>query len=130
MKIGRKTLEFCIGGGSYVGLELLWRGWSHGSMFLAGGTCLLLIGQLEERRTPRPLLLRVLAGAGIITAVELAVGLLVNRDYLVWDYRDCWGNILGQICPGYSLLWIPVSGAALGLHALVKRWTGENFPIS
>ena len=130
MKIGRKAMEFCIGGGSYVGLELLWRGWSHGSMFLAGGICLLLIGQLEEYKTPKPLFLRVLAGAGIITAVELASGLLVNRDYRVWDYRGCWGNVLGQICPGYSLLWIPVSGAALCLHALLKRWPGRIFSVS
>lgn len=130
MKIGRKAMEFCIGGGTYVGLELLWRGWSHGSMFLAGGTCLLLIGRLEERKTPRPLFLRVLAGAGVITAVELAAGLLVNREYRVWDYRDCWGNVLGQICPGYALLWIPVSGAALGLHALLKRCTGTIFSAS
>ena len=99
-------------------------------MFLAGGICLLLIGQLEEYKTPKPLFLRVLAGAGIITAVELASGLLVNRDYRVWDYRGCWGNVLGQICPGYSLLWIPVSGAALCLHALLKRWPGRIFSVS
>ena len=121
MKFGRKAIEFCIGGGAYVGLELIWRGWSHGSMFLAGGTCLLLIGHLEEHTSGRPLALRILTGAGVITAVELAAGLLVNRDYRVWDYRGYWGNILGQICPGYALLWIPVSGAAVALHRGVAR---------
>ena len=121
MKIGRKTLEFCIGGGTYVGLELLWRGWSHASMFLAGGTCLLLIGQMEEHGALKRLPLRILAGAGIITAVELTAGLLVNRDYRVWDYRGCWGNVWGQICPAYVLLWLPVSGAALALHKGVTR---------
>ena len=126
MKYGKYPLLFCAGGLGYTGLELLWRGWTHSAMFFAGGTCFLLLGRLKNQ----PPWIKAVAGAGIITAVELAVGLLVNRDYLVWDYRDCWGNILGQICPGYSLLWIPVSGAALGLHALVKRWTGENFPIS
>lgn len=131
MKNGGKFLEFCIGGGAYVGLELLWRGWSHGSMFLAGGTCLVLIGTMEERGIPKGIPLRVLTGAATITAVELATGLLVNRDYRVWDYRGCWGNVLGQICPGYSLLWIPVSGAAMGLHALVKRlFRGNHFLLA
>lgn len=121
MKFGRKTLEFCVGGGAYVGLELLWRGWSHGSMFLAGGTCQLLIAELEDRCPDKPLILRLLAGAGVITAVELAAGFLVNRDFRVWDYRGCWGNVFGQICPGYALLWIPVSGAAVALHRGVAR---------
>ena len=31
----KKCLLFCIGGGAYVGLELLWRGYSHISMFAA-----------------------------------------------------------------------------------------------
>ena len=97
-------------------LELLWRGWSHGSMFLAGGTCFLLIGHLEEVDRPLPLPIRMVVGAGIVTAVELGAGLLVNRAYRVWDYRNQPGNFLGQICPVYSLLWLPVSLLAIGLY--------------
>jgi len=96
-----------------MGLELLWRGWSHESMFTAGGICLLLIGHLGELPRPMPLLPRALFGAGIITTVELAAGLLVNRSYRVWDYRSVAGNFLGQICLPYILLWIPVSLAAI-----------------
>ena len=44
----KKCLLFCIGGAAYVGLELLWRGYSHISMFAAGGVCFLLIGQLGQ----------------------------------------------------------------------------------
>ena len=90
-------------------------------MFLAGGTCLLLIGQLEEYKTPKPLFLRVLAGAGIITAVELASGLLVNRDYRVWDYRHLPLNFHGQICLRFFLLWIPLSLGAMGLYKRLQR---------
>mgnify|MGYP007039094459 CR=1 FL=1 len=35
----------------------------------------------------------------IITTVELAAGLIFNRDYAVWDYRGIPGNFCGQICP-------------------------------
>lgn len=116
MKIARKLAMFSIGGSAYVGLELLYRGRSHISMFGAGGVCFLLIGQLRKVRMPKTA--RVGAGAGIITAVELITGLLVNRDFQVWDYRHQPGNFLGQICPTFTALWVPVTVAAMGLYRL------------
>ena len=116
MKIARKLALFSIGGSAYVGLELLYRGRSHISMFGAGGVCFLLIGQLRKLHMPQTV--RVGAGAGIITAVELATGLLVNRDYHVWDYRHQPGNFMGQICPMFMALWVPVTVMAMGLYRL------------
>ena len=118
MKKTGKPLIFLTGGAAYVGLELLWRGRSHGSMFLAGGLSLLLIGHLEETEPKLPLPLRTLTGAGIITMVELGLGMVFNRDHAVWDYRNVPGNYLGQICLPFSLLWVPVSFAAGKLY----RW--------
>lgn len=122
MKMRDRGLLFCLGGGSYVGLELLWRGRSHISMFAAGGLCLLLIGQLEEAEPKLPFPLRVAVGAAIITGVELATGLLVNRTYRVWDYRDQWGNFLGQICPAFCALWLPVSALAIVIYRKAKQF--------
>ena len=119
MKLIRYPLIFLTGGTAYVGLELLWRGRSHGSMFLAGGICLLLIGHLEEVEPKLPWPLRLLAGAGIITMVELAAGLIFNRTYAVWDYRSLPGNYMGQICPAYCLAWVPVSALAGWLFRLL-----------
>ena len=124
MNVSRKGLLFTLGGMGYVGLELLWRGRSHYSMFLAGGVCFLLLGKLDRKL---PLLLRAVLGAGIITMVELATGLMVNRSYTVWDYRDRLGNFLGQVCPMYSLLWIPVAAGAQGIyHRAEKMLTGRD----
>ncbi len=116
MKIWKQSVLFYLGGCAYMGLELLWRGRSHGSMFVAGGTCFLLIGHLNHVRPRLPLPLRAVTGAGIVTMVELAIGLLCNRNYEVWDYREQAGNFLGQICPMFTALWIPVSLLALFLH--------------
>lgn len=121
MKYWKQAVLFYLGGCAYMGLELLWRGRTHGSMFAAGGTCFLLIGHLNRVRPRLPLPLRCLAGAGIVTMVELATGLLVNRQFQVWDYRDRPGNFLGQICPLFTALWVPVSLAALGLYELLGR---------
>ena len=119
MKIWKQAVLFYLGGCAYMGLELLWRGRSHGSMFVAGGLCFLLIGQLNYVRPRLKLPLRAVAGAGIVTMVELAIGLLCNRNFEVWDYREQAGNFLGQICPVFTILWIPVSLMALGLHKLL-----------
>ena len=116
-----KTLLFLFGGSAYVLLELLFRGRSHYSMFLAGGTCLLLVGHLNRVKPKLPPLFRALAGAGIITAVELLTGLLANRDYRVWDYRDVPLNYRGQICAGFSLLWIGAAALVLLIHDPLEK---------
>lgn len=121
MKYAKNIALFSLGGSAYVGLELLWRGRSHISMFGAGGLCFLLLGKLG--RHPLPIPLRAAAGAGMITAVELGTGLLVNRDYCVWDYRDRWGNFRGQVCPAFTALWVPLSLGAMGLYG----WLDSKF---
>ena len=115
----RKSILFGIGGGGYVALELLYRGRSHISMFAAGGVCFLLIGQLDRLRLAWPV--KMVCSAGIITCVEFLTGLLVNRNYQVWDYRDQPGNLMGQICPRFMLLWIPLSLLAMVLYRWVSK---------
>ena len=117
VKWTKQPVLFCAGGLGYMGLELLWRGWTHRTMFFAGGTCFLLLGTLKNR----PPWIKALAGAGIITAVELAAGLLVNRQYGVWDYRNAPFNFLGQICLPYCLLWIPVGLAGAEVYRLLDK---------
>ena len=128
MKIWKNCLLFYTGGTVYLSLELLYRGRSHGSMFLAGGLCFLLIGQLNRVEPKLPLPLRAVVGAAIVTAVELGAGMLVNRQYQVWDYRDQPGNFMGQICPLFSALWIPLSLAAAVLFQ--KMETGLEKTMS
>lgn len=123
MNFWKSVLFFCIGGSSYVGLELLWRGRSHYTMFLAGGLCFLLLGKLN-RTMRRPLLLRGLAGAGIITSVEFLTGLLANRNFTIWDYRDLPLNLLGQICLPFSVLWIPLSLGAMFFYEKIDAAVG------
>lgn len=49
-----------------------------------------------------------LEGAGMITATEFLVGLIVNKKlkWGVWDYSNLPLNLMGQICPLYSFFWI------------------------
>ena len=119
MNFLRKCALFLLGGVGYVSLELLWRGWSHVSMFLAGGVCFLLLGRVAELGRLN-WIQRGLLGAGIITSVELGAGLVFNRGFQVWDYRNIPGNFLGQICLPFTVLWIPISLGAMVLYKAVQ----------
>ena len=116
LKFWKKILLFCMGGAGYVGLELLWRRRSHGSMFLAGGLCFLLLGKLGRQKPRLSFLSRAILGSVTITAVELLAGLVFNRDYQVWDYRHLPLNFYGQICLPYSLLWLALSPGAEAIY--------------
>lgn len=122
MRFWKFMILFYFGGLCYLVLEFLWRGYSHWSMFLLGGSCFVTVGHLVKARPRLPLALRGLLAAVVITALELGCGILLNQSYLIWDYRHLPLNYHGQICLYFSLLWIPVSFAAMGLFRRADRF--------
>jgi len=54
-----------------------------------------------------PLWVQALSCAELVTAVELAAGLILNvwLGLGVWDYSHLPGNFLGQICPQFFGVW-------------------------
>ena len=63
-------------------------------------------------------------GAAGITVLEFLTGCIVNiwLGWDVWDYDGMPGNVLGQICPQYMLLWLPVSLAGIVLDDWIRYW--------
>ena len=122
-QIWRGAVILYLGGMLYSGVELLWRGRTHGSMFLLGGLCFALIGGLD-RKYHLPVLGQMLLGTVLVTALEFGTGLLVNRvlHLNVWDYSRSPLNLLGQICLPYSLLWFPLCGAAIFAEDALRHW--------
>lgn len=121
MRIWKLSFLFYLGGMCYAGLELLWRGFTHWSMFVLGGVCFVLVGNLKRLCSRIPLPLLMTEAALLITVLELLCGLLVNRSYRVWDYRHLPMNFLGQICLPFTLLWIPLSLVAMLLYGWTDR---------
>ena len=115
-------ITFAVGALGYGALELLWRGHTHWTMLLCGGLAHLLLRAVSALALP--LAVQALVGTAGITALELAVGLVVNRGlhWNVWDYSDRWGNLWGQICPLYSVLWYGLCAAVL---AALRQGTTE-----
>ncbi|WP_294148197.1 hypothetical protein [uncultured Clostridium sp.] len=122
---------FDTGGLLYVILELLWRGWSHWSMFILGGICFIALGLINEVFPwDMPLWKQMLTGACLVTALEFMTGCIVNLwlGWDVWDYSNLPGNILGQICPQFFVVWIFVSLGGIVLDDWLRyRWFGETF---
>lgn len=121
-----------IGGGMYVLLELAWRQRSHWTMFLLGGLCFIGIGLINELIPwDMPLWQQVIIGACIVTALEFLTGCIVNRwfGWGIWDYSALPGNVLGQICPQFFVLWMPVALIAIVLDDWLRYWWwGEEHP--
>ncbi len=129
----RKYIALGITGGLlYVLIETVWRGYSHWTMFALGGLCFLALGLINEVLSwDTPLWKQVLIGACLITGLEFLMGCIVNLwlDWDVWDYSAMPGNVLGQICPQYFLLWLPVSLAGIVLDDWLRFWWwGEERP--
>lgn len=122
------TLLF-VGGGLYVLMELIWRGKSHWTMFLLGGLCFIGLGLINEIIPwDMPLWRQILIGACIVTGLEFLTGCIVNLwlGWAVWDYSRLPGNILGQICPQFFVLWLPVVLAAIILDDWLRYWWFEE----
>ena len=123
---------FAVGGALYVLIELLWRGWSHWTMFALGGLCFVYLGLINEvLRWDTPLWAQVLIGTAGITALEFMTGCVVNLwlGWGVWDYSGLPDNIMGQICPQYTVLWVLVSLAGIVLDEGIRyRAFGEERP--
>ena len=98
-----------IGGAIYVCIELLYRGYSHWTMYLLGGICFIQIGVVNEiMKWTTPIEIRVLIGTVIATLNELVAGMIINigLGFNVWDYSDQPFNLLGQICALFIFFWI------------------------
>lgn len=130
-QIMRNLTLALFGGVLYYLFEIFLRGYSHWTMFLLGGLCFVLVGGINEFFSwGTPLVLQMLLGALLITALELITGCVVNLwlGWGVWDYSGEWGNVLGQICPKFSALWFLVAGIVVVLDDFLRwRWYGEEF---
>ena len=62
-----------------------------------------------------------------ISEYENIVNLWLGLD--VWDYSGLPGNILGQTCPQFALLFLPLSAIAIIVDDFVRwKWFDEEKP--
>ena len=116
---------FSIFGVSYVLIELIYRGYSHWSMFILGGICGICIGMLNECIPwEMPLWLQAGIGAVIITVLEFICRCIVNLalGWNVWDYSNTPLNILGQVCLPFAIIWFVIAHFGIVLDDYLRYW--------
>ncbi|MGM9647022.1 MAG: hypothetical protein ACI3YH_02690 [Eubacteriales bacterium] len=114
-------LLFLLGAVGYPLIELAWRGRTHWTMSLAGGISMVLLLLISRAALPLPVLW--ILGALAITAVEFAIGCVVNLGlgWNIWDYSMLPMNLLGQICLPFTAVWFILSIPAVSLCQIIER---------
>lgn len=117
-------LLFCLGGILYYYIEVLFRGYSHWSMFILGAICFLFCSiQNEHPFWKAPLWKQVIRCAVFVLCGEFITGCMVNLwlGWNVWDYSMEPFNILGQVCLKMGVLFSGLCLVAIVLDD-VLRW--------
>ena len=106
--ISEYLVLWAVGGCIYYGIEVLFRGFSHISMFMLGGLCMQFFtwqGRLTEWQDALP---RQITRCTIfVVSMEFITGIIVNKWYhlAVWDYSDMPLQLWGQICLPFALIF-------------------------
>ena len=107
--ISEYLVLWAVGGCIYYGIEVLFRGFSHISMFMLGGLCMQFFtwqGRLTEWQDALP---RQITRCTIfVVSMEFITGIIVNKWYhlAVWDYSDMPLQLWGQICLPLRLFFL------------------------
>ena len=97
-----------IGGTVYYSFEIIFRGFSHWSMFVLGGLCFLFFWlQGHWTKWEDPMWLQVARCTIFVIACEFITGIIVNKwmDWQVWDYSDQPFQVFGQICLPFATIF-------------------------
>lgn len=123
MRLAKYLILFSSGGIIYIIIELLFRGFSHQSMFFIGGLCFIIIGLINELLdSDTPMLIQMFLSSVMITTVEFISGCILNilLGLNVWDYSKVWGNVLGQISLPFMAAWFFLSAAGIFLDDILR----------
>ena len=117
------AIFFATGAVGYAAIEVIWRGHTHWTMVIAGGVCFIVFSLVEEFFSERGILFKAMLCALGVTAVEFIFGVVFNLIFGmgIWDYSNMPLNILGQICPVFSLMWAGIAIAFLPLARVINQ---------
>lgn len=114
---------WATGAFSYGIIEIIARGYTHISMGVLGGICLVLIGMIDQKFGFQiPLLFQMFISSLIITVLEFATGMIVNvwLGIGVWDYSHIPMNFLGQVCLPFCIIWFFLSAVGIFLEDYIR----------
>ena len=132
-KISEYLVLWAIGGCIYYGIEIIFRGYSHESMFILGGLCMQFFtwqGQLTEWQDS--ILQQTIRCTIFVVSMEFVTGIIVNKWYhlKVWDYSSMPFQLFGQICLPFAFIFSFLCAIGIFLSRyLLHLLYGEPLPV-
>ena len=123
--ISEYLVLWAVGGCIYYGIEVLFRGFSHISMFMLGGLCMQFFtwqGRLTEWQDALP---RQITRCTIfVVSMEFITGIIVNKWYhlAVWDYSDMPLQLWGQRWVPFALIFSFLCTMGILLSGYLLHW--------
>lgn len=131
-KLSEYLFFWTLGGSIYYTFEMVFRGFSHWSMFALGGICMVFFAQQGLwMKWEDPLWLQVIRCALFVTAGEFITGIIVNKwmGWNVWDYSDQVFHLFGQICAPFAILFSGMCALGIFMTGYLLYWLyGEVKP--
>ena len=110
---------------------LLWRDWLYPLPMEGAAVVIIALVLypfylwLKKKVKPRALVyvISFLSGALLCTLIEFSMGLIVNADLQLWDYRDNFCNFMGQVCLQNTMAFgVVASIITWWVYPLLERW--------
>ena len=128
MKSFMKYILLCtFSGYIYVCLELIFRGRSDITMMFCASICVIPMILLNNLFTYEiDVSLQIILCSIFASCIEYVFGIIFNRDFHIWDYRNMPFNLNGQICLPFSCIWMIVASIVIPLMDWID-WKVFNY---
>ena len=123
---------WALGGCIYYSFEMIFRGFSHWSMFILGGICFVFFFFfLKVLLWQDPLWLQLIRCMVFVTSMEFITGIIVNKwlHMQVWDYSRLPLQLFGQVCVPFLILFSGLCALGILMSGYLLHWLyGEEKP--
>lgn len=121
-----------VGGGLYYSFEIIFRGFSHWSMFCLGGICLIFCTlQGQMLRWEDPMWIQIIRCTVFVVSLEFSTGIILNKwfHYRIWDYTNQPFQIFGQICLPFAVIFSGLCAVGIVIGGYLSYWLyGDEKP--
>ena len=124
-KLSKYTFLWSRGGCLYYNFEIIFRGFSHWTMFALGGFCFVFIyiqGALFHWTDS--ILVQISRCIIFVTSAEFITGIIVNKwlKLGIWNYEQMPFQLFGQICLPFTIIFSGLCVLGIVLSGYIGYW--------
>ena len=130
-KLSEYLFLWTFGGCLYYSFEVIFRGFSHWSMFVLGESALCFCDPGKDGALADALWRRLLRCIVFVTSMEFITGIIVNKwlGLAVWDYSDQPFQLCGQRCLPFMVIFSGRCVLGILLSGYLTHWLyGDEKP--